>query len=176
MDNLEKYIRENRDQFDDKFPDPALWDHIASRLPQNRTDSRRIVMWKAVSIAAVALVLILSGVIAGIFMGQNRVQDNPEYVEFMQAQQYYNVVYNKKKSELSRYAYDPEVDRDLNEMDKMYNDLSREYLNTDEPDKTELINAMIQVYKKRISLLERVLNRIEQNETQSIQEDEKVKI
>jgi hypothetical protein len=95
----------------------------------------------------------------------------------MQAQQYYNVEYNKKKSELSQYTYDPVLEKDLEELDKMYDELSREFMNTKEPDKTELINAMIQIYKTRIELLERVLSRIQQNDTEQIRhKDEKIKI
>ncbi|HLF65010.1 MAG TPA: hypothetical protein VI603_14695 [Saprospiraceae bacterium] len=178
MDRLEKYIQTHRDQFDDRNPDPAIWDQIATRLPQKRDEHRHIAMWRWMSAVAVALALVMCGVVAGMYMGNNRVAQNPAYAEFMQAQQYYDVEYNKKKSELSQYVYDPVLDKDLQELDKMYEALSQEFLNTKEPDKTELINAMIQIYKTRIELLERVLNRIEQNkdEKQLQYEDENVKI
>jgi hypothetical protein len=175
MDKLEKYIRTNRDQFDDRNPDPAIWNQIMSRLPQKPVE-HRIVMWKWMSAAAVGLVLILSGVIAGLYMGREGESKNPAYAEFMQAQQYYNVEYDKKKSELSEYTYDPEVDRDLKELDKMYEELSQEFLNTKEPDKSELVNAMIQIYKTRIELLERVLNRIENKQEKQPLKDENIKI
>lgn len=176
MDKLEKYIQTNRDQFDDRNPDPAIWDQINARLPQRRVE-RHIVMWKWMSAAAVALVLVLSGVVAGMYMGRDSKSQDPAYAEFMQAQQYYTVEYNKKKSELSQYTYDPEVDKDLQELDKMYEELSQEFLTTQKPDKSELVNAMIQIYKTRIELLERVLHRIEQNkqEKQTLQ-DENIKI
>ena len=178
MGNLEKFIKAHRDQFDDSNPDPALWDRIASRLPQQRDNTRRIIMWKWIAAAAVVVALVMSGVVAGLYMGRGTPGQNPDYAEFMQAQQYYNLEYNKKKSELSHYAYDPMVDKDLNELDEMYTDLSKEFMTTDEPDKSELINAMIQIYKSRIALLECVLNRIEQsnNEIQLYQDEEKVKI
>ncbi len=177
MDRLEKYIKSHRDQFDDRNPDPALWDQIASKLPQKHDDSRRIAMWKWMSAAAVTLALVMCGVVAGMYMGNHRGSQNPVYAEFMQAQQYYNVEYNKKKSELSQYAHDPVLEKDLQELDKMYDGLSKEFQTTSEPDKTELINAMIQIYKTRIELLERVLNKIEKyNDDQIQHEDEKVKI
>lgn len=177
MDKLEKYITGNRDQFDDRNPDPAIWDRIETQLPGRRVE-RRIMMYKWVSVAAVALVLILSGIIAGMYMGRGSAAQNPAYAEFMEAQKYYHVEYDKKKSELSNYTYDPEVDRDLKELDKIYEDLSKEFQNAAEPDKSELVNAMIQIYKTRIALLERVLQRIEQNdnEKQIHDEDEKINI
>ena len=177
MDNLEKYIKANRDQFDDRHPDPSLWDQIAGRLPHTRDDHRRVAMWKWMSAAAVTLALVMCGVVAGMYMGGNRGLNDPAYAEFMQAQQYYNVEYNKKKTELSQYTYDPVLEKDLEELDKMYDELSKEFLNTKEPDKTELVNAMIQIYKTRIDLLERVLNKIQQNNNEQIHhEDEKIKI
>jgi hypothetical protein len=178
MDNLEKYIKENRNHFDDRHPPAEIWEQIAARLTQKREDVRRIAMWKWMSAAAVTLALVMCGIVAGMYMGRSGNSQNPAYAEFMQAQQYYNVEFNKKKSELSQYAYDPEVDRDLQELDKIYGELSNEFMTTKEPDKSELINAMIQIYKTRIALLERVLNRIEQNnnEKQIHHEDENVRI
>ena len=177
MDNLEKYIKSNRDKFDDRNPDPMFWDQIAARLPQQRHD-RRIVAWKWMAAAAVVLALVMGGVVAGMYMGRDPMSANPAYAEFMQAQQYYNVEYNKKKSELAQYTYDPVLDKDLQELDKIYNQLSEEFRTTSEPDRTELINAMIQIYKTRIELLERVLNKIEQNKngTQIKNADENVRI
>jgi hypothetical protein len=130
------------------------------------------------SAAAIGLVLILSGVIAGMFMGRSSINQNPAYAELMEAEQYYNIEYNKKKSELSQYTYDPELDRDLKELDKMYEDLSKELKVAGEPDRAELINAMIQIYKTRIELLERVLGKMEQNnnEKQINQENEDLNI
>lgn len=177
MDKLEKYITNNRDQFDDRNPDPSIWDRIESHLPRRQVE-RRIMFYKWVSVAAVSLVLILSGIIAGLYMGQGSIAQNPAYAEFMEAQQYYHIQYDKKKSELSNYAYDPEVDKDLQELDKIYEELSKEFQNAAEPDKSELVNAMIQIYKTRIALLERVLGKIEQNdnEKQIHDNDEKINI
>ena len=111
-------------------------------------------------------------------MGRGSAAQNPAYAEFMEAQKYYHVEYDKKKSELSNYTYDPEVDRDLKELDKIYEDLSKEFQNAAEPDKSELVNAMIQIYKTRIALLERVLQKIEQNDNEKLihDEDEKINI
>jgi predicted CopG family antitoxin len=60
----------------------------------------------------------------------------------------------------------------------MYEDLSKELKVAGEPDRAELINAMIQIYKTRIELLERVLGKMEQNnnEKQINQENEDLNI
>ena len=178
MDKLEKYIKDHREQFDDRYPPAHIWDQISSRLPQQREGVRRIVMWKWMTVAAVTLALVMCGVVAGMYMGRNAGHSDPAYAEFMQAQQYYNLEFDKRKNELARHVYDPEVDNDLRELDAIYQDLSHEFKSTNAPDKSELINAMIQVYRARIELLERVLNKIEQNnnENQIDHEDENVRI
>lgn len=179
MDRLESFIRENRDGFDDRHPDPRLWARIAAQLPASQYDgSRQILMWKWIAAAAVVVALVMSGVVAGIYMGQGSLGSDPAYAEFLQTQQYYSVEFNKKKSELSRYAYDPQVDKDLQELERVYQELSLELTQADQPNKQELINAMIMVYQSRIELLERVLRKTEQENSAkpTMSEDEKVKI
>jgi hypothetical protein len=161
MDRLKEYIKSHRAAFDDQNPDPALWDQIASKLPEPRVAVRRLVMWKWMTAAAVIIALVMCGVVAGMYMGSGSGIQNPAYTEFLQAEQYYNSQYNKKKSELAQYVHDPEVDRDLNKLDQMHAELSAELMKSSNPDKTELINAMIQVYRTRIELLQRVLNNVE---------------
>jgi hypothetical protein len=165
MDRLEQYIRSHREDFDEQNPDPALWEQIASRLPEPQATVRRLVMWKWMTAAAVTLALVMSGVVAGIYMGAGGNTQDPAYAEFLQAQQYYNSEYSKKKSELAQYVQDPEVDRDLKELDQMHAELSAEFSKSTNPDKSELINAMIQVYRTRIELLERVLNKVEKRKS-----------
>jgi len=178
MDRLEEYIRTNRDGFDDKNPDPMIWEHISARLPHQARTVRHVVMWKWMTAAAVTLALMMSGVVAGMYMGSGRTIADPAYADFLQAQEYYNMEYNKKKSELEQYVSDPEVERDLQDLDLMHDDLSQQLLNSTSPDKTELINAMIEVYRTRIKLLERVLNKVERNKSENTgtQEDEIIKI
>ena len=178
MDRLEKYVNDNRDGFDDKNPDPLIWEQISARLPQPVKTVRHVVMWKWMTAAAVTLALVMCGVVAGMYMGSGGTINDPAYADFLQAQQYYNMEYNKKKSELAQYVSDPEVERDLQDLDLMHEALSEELLNSSTADKTELINAMIEVYRTRISLLERVLNKVERNKSENTgtQKDEIIKI
>src|SRR5690606_10880098 len=97
---------------------------------------------------------------------------------FMEAQKHYQAEYAQKKAELAQYVHDPEVDKDLQEMDRMFEELSAELHSASRPNKSELINAMIQGYRTRIDLLERILKKIEegQNVKPSTLDDENVKI
>ena len=175
MDQLERFIQDNRSAFDDRNPDPALWSAIESRLPQH--EARRITLWKAVSVAAVGLVLVLSGVIAGMYLTRSGFEDTAEYAEFRQAEQYYSVQFDRTRANLSQYTYDPAIDEDLAELDIIYQELSQELLKGEHPNKNEIIEALIQNYQTRLSILERILERIEEgNETLQIDEDETEKI
>ncbi len=177
MDRLEQYIRTHRDAFDDQNPDPAVWETIAERLPRQRAH-RRVAMWKAMSVAAVGLVLLMSGIMAGLFMGRDTGLNSPEYAEFMRARQYYDAQYQMKKERFDTFVADPDVDKDLKELDKIYQDLSGQLEQSGQPNREELINALIQIYQARIQLLERVLDRVEdaRQDLEFNTDNEKIKI
>ncbi|MDX1407520.1 MAG: anti-sigma factor [Saprospiraceae bacterium] len=160
MDQLEKFIHEHRNRFDDRSPDPALWSAIEARLPGQ--EKRRVVMWKWVAAAAVGLVLILSGVIAGLSINHPDFMDTAEYQEFREAEHYYSVQLSDRLTQLSNYEYDPAIDTDIRELNTIYEELTAELLRGVHPDKNQVIEALIQNYQTRIELLERVLRRMDQ--------------
>lgn len=178
MDRLEEFIKSHRAEFDDRQPDAGVWQRIAAQLPEQRPAHRQVYLWKLVATAAVMLVLILCGVVAGMYMSQGRMSQNGAYAEFFQAQQYYQSQYDRKKTELAHFAYDPEIDADLRELDNIYEDLLKELTQSNPRNRDELIYALIQNYKTRIQLLERILDMKEQNapNIQTPTQDENLKI
>lgn len=172
MDNLERFIRENKEQFDTRNPDPGVWNAIEQKLPQ-RT-SRQIVMWRWVAAAAVALLLIMSGVVVGTQMERGASSEYAaQYEEFKQAEQFYRIQLDEKVQALNQYAHDTNVESDLKELESLYNELSGELEDGLHPNQNDIIQALIQNYQTRIDLLERVLNRLEESEEQQqlIEED-----
>ena len=177
MDRLEQYIRDNRDRFDTANPDPALWNNIEQRLPQRK--SRQVIMWRSVAAAAVALLLIMSGIVVGTQMERADAVYTAEYDEFRQAEQYYRVQLNEKVDALQQYTHDTDVESDLNELESLYNELSQELEDGMHPNQDDIIQALIQNYQTRIDLLEKILNRLEEGENQSqltSDEDENIKL
>lgn len=177
MDQLEKFIKNNRAEFDSSNPDPGLWNAIDDRLP--RKEAKRLTIWKLTSVAAVGLVLILSGVIVGMSMSDNNMESTAEYMEYREAQQYYNMQLQQRVSALSQYTYDPTIDDDLGELQEVYNELTTELEDGMEPNKNDIIQALIQNYQTRVNLLERVLERLEEGQIQydlSNDKDETTKI
>lgn len=177
MDRLEQYIRENREQFDSRNPDPAIWSAIESRLPQR--EARRISIWKITSAAAVALVFILSGVIVGLRMNEPQGALTAEYVEYQETKQYYSNQLQQRVNALSAYEPDEDVYADLNELQDVYDQLTTELEDGLAPNQNDIIQALIQNYQTRIELLERVLERLEESKEQmdlTSEEDENLKI
>jgi len=178
MDQLEKFVRNNRAEFDSSNPDPGLWNAIEDRLPQK--EAKRFSIWKLTSVAAVGLVLVLSGVIVGMSMNNDNVKSTAEYMEFREAEQYYNMQLQQRVSALSTYTYDPTIDDDLAELKEVYNELTTELEDGMEPNKNDIIQALIQNYQTRVDLLERVLERLEEGQKQfelsNDEDDETTKI
>ncbi len=178
MDQLEKFVRNHRAEFDSNNPDPGLWTAIEDRLPAK--EAKHFTIWKLTSVAAVGLVLILSGVIVGMNMNNNSVTSTAEYIEFREAEQYYNMQLQQRVSALAEYQYDPTIDDDLDELKEVYNDLSAELEDGMEPNKNDIIQALIQNYQTRVDLLERVLEKLEEGQKQfelnNDEDDETTKI
>jgi len=177
MDQLEKFERSHRAEFDSSNPDPGLWTAIEDRLPGK--EAKRFTIWKLTSVAAVGLVLILSGVIVGMSLNNNGVQSTAEYMEFREAEQYYNMQLQQRVSALSEYTYDPTIDDDLDQLQEVYDELTSELEDGMEPNKNDIIQALIQNYQTRVDLLERVLERLEEGQKQfdlSNDDDETTKI
>ena len=177
MDQLEKFVRNHRAEFDSSNPDPGLWNAIEDRLPQK--EAKRFSIWKLTSVAAVGLVLVLSGVIVGMSMNDDNVKSTAEYMEFREAEQYYNMQLQQRVSALSEYNYDKTIDDDLNDLQEVYNELTTELEDGMEPNKNDIIQALIQNYQTRVDLLERVLERLEEGQKQfelSKEDEETTKI
>lgn len=172
MDQLEKYIQQNRDQFDDRNPDPGLWAGIEARLP--RRTARRVAVWKMIAAAAVGLVLVLSGVVAGLRMNHPDFVDTAEFREFREAERYYSGQFNQQLMKLSDHDYDPALDADIKELSAIYEELTVELMEGLHPDKQEVIEALIMNYQTRVDLLERVLQRLDEGKQrmQNIDDDE----
>lgn len=158
MDQLEKYIRDNREAFDMHNPPPEVWYEIQNALPGRKHDS--VVMWKWISAAAIGLVLLLSGVIAGLYLSQSGFEDSAQYAEFKMAEKYYAAQFSDKMTSLAKYEDDSALERDIAELTEQYESLSAELRQEDKPNKEQILHAMISNYQTRINLLERVLSRL----------------
>ena len=180
MDNLEKYIKENRAAFDDKKPPEDAWHNINDQLENSET---RVVpistyLWRAAAIILFAAVVWLlvdrsdsKDTIAGVngFINENE-------IAFNDVEAFYINEIETKQSMISQFVADnPELDRDLlgeiDQLDSTYHMLK----STAEVGQSEkIIDAMVLNLQMRIDILNQQLEVLEK--IKSIKENENISI
>jgi hypothetical protein len=180
MDNLEKYIKENRAAFDDKKAPEDAWHNINDRLDNNET---RVVpistyLWRAAAIVLFAAVVWL---LADQPDGKNTITGangffNENEIAFNDVEAFYIKEIETKQSLIIQFVADnPELDRDLlgeiDQLDSTYQMLK----STAEVGQSEkIIDAMVLNLQMRIDILNQQLEVLEK--IKSIKENEKISI
>ncbi|MBN1950508.1 MAG: hypothetical protein JW801_04850 [Bacteroidales bacterium] len=163
-DRLEEFVRSHQEEFDVFEPSEELWGKI-----QHVLKPRQQIRWTYyLSRVAVVAVIIGGTLIAQrMFTEQREKPAKPRVAEveidipeLREAEVYYTGMLNEKLEEVKPYlAGNPdlqdELEMDLSELDSIYvslkNDLKDDIANQ------EVLEAMIQNYRLRISLLEDML-------------------
>jgi hypothetical protein len=164
-DKLEKFILKNQEEFDFREPDPGLWNKIKHDIRPRKKIRFGYVLSRA---AAVLLIFIISYMInrfmhegfPKISFGKDREVEIPELRE---AENYYTGLLNEKLDEIrpilsSCPSLEKELNYDLDQLDSLYGELKNDL--KDNIANQEVIDAMIQNYRLRISILEEVLSEI----------------
>ena len=175
-DRLEDFVRQNREQFDLREPDPSIWLKIN---PANApvVKERRSMRWLRV---AAAVAMIFAGSTAGIYFltGGKAEMDQYSselYMEIQETEQYYSQMVNQRYDELKPFlASDPAAEEmlsiDMEELDEVYSDLKEDL--KDNASNPEVIEAMILNYRVKLEILEDLLNQLKEKENQDYEEDE----
>ena len=174
QDKLEKFISENRDQFDIHEPGPDLWKRIINdeRQPEIQRQAGKSVRFYLYRVAAVLLVAALSIIAYETLVSPGKVENRtaavsediaPEIIELMEAEAYYGNILNVKLNELEQYSADfadvkQDILQDFAELDSAYSDLKVE-LGTGIYNE-EIIESMIENYRLKLNILEDVLNQL----------------
>ena len=167
-DKLEKYIIENREAFDIHEPGEEVWAKIEKRIQPKKSVNWRMIIGRA---AAVILIFAASYMVHDLLEGRNReiarnkTKKEKEMVipELREAEIYYSALINEKLREIKpMFSEDPmlekEVKYDLNQLDSIYGELKDDL--KDNIANQEVIEAMIQNYRMRLSILEDVLSQL----------------
>ena len=174
-DNLEKFIRQNRRDFDQEDLPPGVWTKIESSIPKKnakRFTLRDIYKWSAA--AAIAVILLTSVYFLSIRKNSHDkteannppVQVNsfdagniaPEYAaEFKEV--YLSI--GARQKELETLTADQpglfeQFQQDIKALDSSYQALKKQAMNS--PNRDVLIRAMIQNLRLQAELLSRQLN------------------
>lgn len=177
MDKLEKFIKENRNQFDTLEPGDHLWENIAGDDPKIRS-----INWKdvAMKIAAAVVIFIASyffhdlinsdGKSEMAFDDKKEIIDeetNPKMNDLYEAEAYYTSQIDIAKQELiDQEDVSPEIKMELRneflELDSTYADLENDL--KENVGNERVVEAMIQNYRIKLEILEEVLSQLKETE------------
>lgn len=164
--HLENFIQDNRKEFDSELPSPNIWANIESALDNKKEKivdiapkTKRRFMWPSIAAAAVVLVLLSVGIKSFVPNAATSVIND----ELAQTEAYYQQEVEKKYGQLAKYSYDNTIDLDLAQIDQFVNELKTELEHAPQGAEKEIISNLIKSYETKLSILEKVLHRLENN-------------
>jgi len=176
MEKLEKYIIDNREDFDCAVPSLKVWAEIDKKLEQKQ--GRRIRMWRGLRVAASVAILVVSGVVSGAYLNGNFNETEgaiakvaPQHAEL---ERYYTQQVAQKTKQLVSLQHEGlgKVQEDLRQLDETFVELMQEYQKLPPGSGELVIQAMLENYQTKLDILERVLEKIDHNNPKIDIEDE----
>ncbi len=154
-DQLKQHIDSNPSDFElFPFDEEAGWQEIAARV-EMKPRSRFFRPWMYV--AASILLVGLFGVSA---LKQDR-QLSPFAAEMAEAQHYYQQMVDAKITMVKELVDDQELFRDLEALDVAFEELENDL--KDDVDNEEVVAAMIDNYRLKLRILEKILEELDEN-------------
>lgn len=181
-DRLEQFIQKHRESFDQEIPGLQVWAKINKALDQNQKHTaKRIHLWKNMRIAAAVIALLLCGGLIGSYLTQIRLNNIPESLtqispEYAELEQYYQQQIQEKYQQLVNYQQADVVKPDLQQLDKIMEELRTALVDAPRGSEEQIIENLIQSYQAKIDILSRVLERIQMSNTKTIKTDDDEKV
>jgi len=165
MDNLERFITENRHNFDRLHPPGRLWNRI--RKASGTGNNYRTYGFTAA--ALIATTIILAGVL-GIIIRSSDFRGRKaaalfagEAVFYYQSQ--FNNLYNQAKPFLnSQPELERELGYDIQKLDSILSEIRKDL--KDNVANAEVVEAMIRNYRTRVLILEEMLRIIKEKQNE----------
>lgn len=179
--SLEDFIRNNRTAFDEQEPAPQIWMAVEKALPGGGSAKTVHMPWyRMLSRLAAAIALLIAGVGIGIwYAGQQATESGMAMgdlsKEYAELEQYYQRDIAAKQQKLATFAayQDENVSDDLSQMDVAMEELREELANVPPGNREQVVRAMIENYKAKATILERVLEHLEQQKQPNQQQPAK---
>lgn len=153
QDNLKKYVEEDQDAFNVyAFDVEESWQAIAPQLEVKRGWSR----WRIMGVAA-SITLLLA--FTGVFLSNQQVSNG----ELAEVEQYYKQEIGQKVSLVKTKLGDSPLLEDLEQMDAAFAELKADL--KDNVDNQEVIEALMDNYRLKLEILERILIELEHEQT-----------
>lgn len=160
MDNLERYIKEHREEFDTEITPPMVWSAVSAELDQH--NQKRYTWRHLTKVAAASVAVLTVGLLIGLRLGgQSDLPASTSLQEFAQAEDFYSKEIRVRWSEFE--AMDAQeagaVQEDLEQLDAIYQELKGELLQHPELNTQMVVDALIDNYRNKLELLETVLEK-----------------
>jgi len=170
MESLKKYIRKNRDSFDEKEPLEGHFDRFRQKI-ESRKPVRKVNLFMVGAAAAIAG-LILTGTLSLIYNSSSLSSYNKNELslssispELKEVESYYQGQINDRYIQINtlKEKSSPEVKAEIN---KTFNDMDLGYylLKKDlsqSPKQERIVSAMIEQYQTRIEMLDQILRTLQ---------------
>jgi hypothetical protein len=153
-DNLREYIEKHRDEMEVyPFDVDSGWEALSTKIhPVKKRNS--LYLWR--SIAATLLILLMASL--GILYQQ--VNHRVVYpMELIEAQYYYQTQIDQMMTQVKGQAPQAEAFEDIARLDEAFEELKADL--NDDVQNEEVVAAMIDNYRLKLKILERILEEIE---------------
>lgn len=158
-DSLKEHIEAKREEFEIyDFGKEESWEAISTKLNVKSTSGRRLTYWKY----AVAASLILVTGWTAFYLGHTNASVNSQTSEWVEVENYYRYEINTKLSLVKGKVNDPLLISDLESIDEAFEDLKKDL--RDNVDNAEVVEAMMENYRLKLKILEKILKEIDKNE------------
>jgi len=167
-DNLEQFIHQNRDAFDDALPSLKVWAEIDRALNQQEPSVRRGRPWRRyLAIAASVVLLVLSGVGVGVYLGpaaqsSQAVALSDVAPQYAGMERQFQQQIDQRLARLARYGQNEAVVQDLEQLDKVMKELQAELQYAPKGQEQQIVENLMRTYQAKIAILERVLQRLQE--------------
>jgi hypothetical protein len=176
-DPIELFIQENRIALDAHIPTDLLWDQIADKVPAKPGKKAKIVSlgWqKNLLKVAASVALLVTGIGIGMWYSNQHPAASGMAMsdvsgEYAELEQYYQrEIANKQVKLASFQGSQPDVvHEDLDQMDQVMSELRKELADVPPSNREQIVRAMIENYKAKSAILQRVLERLEASKTET---------
>lgn len=169
-DQLEKFIMDNREAFDDATPSDQAWSKIDQKLTKRR--SAWPTLWKVAAMLFMATTIILI-----IDKSKSEVQGPVLSEEFNQAEDYYVSLINQKRQSIKDQLTPEQQEQflvEIDQLDSMYVELKKTYQTNASNDR--VMDAMINNLQLRLDILNRQLEILENIKNQNNESDKTIEI
>ena len=173
MKELEEFLREYKDQFDDQEPQEAHFDHFMEKINHQKKRNLFEIIPNFLKVAVIITFVIFSGLIGYQIrnMQANHLGLGTISPEYREVELFYTANINNQLGMLKQFgSFNKEqhqsiLDEELKDMDERYSQLKRELAL--HPDDDRIIQAMIEYYQVKTNILNRIIEQLYQIKKQN---------